>query len=325
MLSKERACDEGEKRCYDLDMVKNEPVIKLGDFRKESAELLTTLLTDLKDHNKEYSPGAQMGKALGRMLAGVIQDETESENKPDMQKAQANVVLESARGARTGLAELNTKHEKVLQRFGLRLTHEAGEGLKHGLPSGTIVMKIDNIHAFLRYAQSIPAQNNGNGSSETFATLLDVVTNQIARIDFEHQSPEEKSLMENIDALRDSFERITPDIDRTRLQRYAEFKERLEQYLVVERAGLWKVPGKDFGPADWIRDAGPEWLDEKWGAAMKVLKEQEALGDKGVAGELHTHLSMCVEKAREYAREQTATTPRVSNEILEKYKKELGG
>jgi hypothetical protein len=264
---------------------------------------------------------AQMGKALGRMLTGVI----DSGGEPDMQKAQADVTIEAAQGARVGLGELNTKHEKVLQRFGLRLAHEAGEGLKHGLPSGPIMMKIDNVHTFLRYAQSIPAQTEANGSSDAFKTLLKTVENQIASTNFQHPSPEEKSLLENIDALRDAFERIAPDLDRTRLQKYAEFRDRLEQYLIIERTGLWNPPGQNFGPADWVRDAGPEWIDKKWTDAIKVVNEQKALGDAGVGEELRKHLLMCVQKAQEFlaGSSYSRNVKGQFTEILEKTKKEL--
>ena len=299
----------------------DEPVIKLGDFRKESVELLTNLLIDLEEHNKEHSAGSFMGKTLGRMLTGVIDDGGE----PNMQKAQAEITLETAQGARTGLAEINTKHEKALQRFGLRLAHEAGEGLKHGLPSGPISMKIDNIHTFLRYAQSIPAQTEANGSSDAFKTLLKTVENQIASTNFQHPSPEEKSLLENIEALRGAFERIAPDLDRTRLEQYVKFKDRLEQYLAVERTNLWSQPGQNFGPADWVRDTTPQWLDEKWANAIKILKEQEALGDMGVAEELREHLSMCIKRALEQVStiQYLADVKETFTEILEKYKKEL--
>lgn len=283
--------------------------------------MLTELLIDLETHNEEQSAGSRMGKTLGRFIMSAIDDE-----KPDMQKTQADVTIETAQEARVGLAELNTKHQKILERFGLILSHQAGEGLKHGLPSGPISMRIENVHSFLRYTQSVPAApDSTNGGLEAFKTLLKAVEEQIASINFQHPSPEEKSLLENIEMLRDSFKRLAPALDLTRLQHFVDFKDRLESYLTIERAELWTRPGEGFGPADWVRDITPERLEENWAAALKTLQAQEALGDTGAAPELREHLMMCINRASDQLlslswREETK---KKLQEILEKYKEAL--
>ena len=305
-------------------MKNGESVIKLGDFRKKSADMLTGLLADLDTHNKEQSAGAQMGKTLGKFLIGVMDDE-----KPNMQQAQMDVGIETAQEARVGLAEFTTKHQKVLDRFGLTLSHQASEGLKYGLPSGPISMRIDNIHSFLRYAQSLPTSDEKNGTAEAFQPLLRVVEKQIASINFRHLSPEEKSLLENIDALSDSFRRLSPGLDLGRLQHFADYQNtnRLEQYLAVEREDLWVEPGKGFGPADWIRDTTPDNLDSRWSSAIKILREQEALGSAGVAKELYEHLKICIGKTKERFASQKTPYPQEMQEkfpaVIEKYEKVL--
>src|SRR3989344_6718789 len=101
-------------------------VANLADFRKDSAEALTNLITDLNEHNSHHGPGAHMGKMLGRFLAAQVEDRT-----TNMEKVGAEVVIESAQDARTGLAELQTKHARILNRFGLSIAHEASGGVRH--------------------------------------------------------------------------------------------------------------------------------------------------------------------------------------------------
>ncbi len=300
-----------------------EPVTNLADFRRESAEQLSNLITDLENHNREHGSGAQMGKTLGRMLGAVIDRE-----EPDLQKVGADVFLETAQGARTGLAELNTKHEQVLNRLGLHLSHEANASLKSGFPSGPISMRIKNVQSFLRYAQSLKPVPTGEGTTpQSFNVLLNQVEKQVAGIDFQHISPIEKDVLENLDALTAVFGRIGGDLNVQRLENYARFQKvgKLPQYLVVEREGLWHEPGDGFGPANWITDITPHLLEEKWGKAHGVLRVQEKLGSTGVAEELRQHLLRCIEKANE--RLPTTTWSEeikdAFREIMEKYATEI--
>ncbi|OGG73827.1 hypothetical protein A3A40_03125 [Candidatus Kaiserbacteria bacterium RIFCSPLOWO2_01_FULL_54_20] len=272
-------------------------VANLADFRKESAESLSELIKDLDAHNYEHGPGARMGRSLGRMLGAVIEGEP-----LDPQKAQAEVVLESAQGVRTALAELTTKYGRVLNRFGLTLSHEANEGLKYGLPSGPISVHVTNVEAFLRYAQSIkPLAPGEDGTSEPFKILLKSIETQVASINFDHPSPNERGMLQNLDATVQAFQRIGPDLDVRRLESYAKFhgEGKLKNYIATEKEGLWVNAGGGFGPADWVGDIIPQHLEEKWANAVRVLRSQQALGKAGVAKELKTHLLLCIEKATE--------------------------
>ena len=147
-----------------------------------------------------------MGKMLGRFLAAQVEDRT-----TNMEKVGAEVVIESAQDARTGLAELQTKHARILNRFGLSIAHEASVGLRHGLPSGSISMKVTDVDAFLRYAQSVkPILALENNTENPFDTLLKTVEAQIRTTDFEHQSPSQQNLLENLDLVSAAFKLIFP-------------------------------------------------------------------------------------------------------------------
>ena len=96
-------------------------VANLADFRKDSAEAFSSLIADLHEHNKNHGFGANLEKVLDKFLNASI----EEGEMPDMGKAGAEVAIESAQDARGGLAELQTKHGRILNRFGLSLAHEA--------------------------------------------------------------------------------------------------------------------------------------------------------------------------------------------------------
>jgi hypothetical protein len=219
-----------------------------------------------------------------------------------MDKAGAEVAIESAQDARVGLAEFQTKHAKILNRFGLSIAHEAGEGLRHGLPSGPISIRVTDVNAFLRYAQSVkPVMASGSNSENPFGTLLQTIEKQVRGTDFEHPSPDGQSLLENLDMVAAAFKRIGPDLETRNLDAYARYQKegRLQQYLTVEREGLWHNAGGGFGPADWVGDITPRLLDEKWKKAVGMLRSQQELGKVGVAKELKDHLLSCIEKATE--------------------------
>ena len=301
-------------------------ITNLSDFRKESAAELSVLINDLKEHNSHQGPGAQMGRAMARMLGAVIEGE-----QPNIPKAQAEVALESAREARIGLGELKTKHERTLARFGLNIAHEQSKSLQYGLPSGPISMRIENVHSFLKYAQSIkPLARTDDTTANPFNTLLDSVMQQIAAIDFMHVSPIDRSMLENLDALAGAFRKIDPNLDLSRLEHYALFNKtnRLPNYIAVERENLWQNPGKGFGPADWVKDISPANLDSYWQKAVEVLKDQYRLHNQGGVGyELRDHLLFCIDKAAENLEQIPWSASYDHKEdfekILKKYKAEI--
>ncbi len=306
-------------------MKNREGVTNLSDFRKNSAEQLTQLISDLADHNDEHGAGAQMGKSLGRAFGSMIES---GEKDLNISKNQAETTLESAQAARTRLEELTTKYEAVIGRFGLALNHRSSEGLRYGLPSGPLALRITDARPFIRYLQSL---KNTTQSSETtrgaFAELLKSVEQQLRESDSEHPSPATQSILENIDEINAAFTQCSSDIDTTRLSAYAEFQKtgRLAEFIRVENAGLWQIPGKGFGPGDWYRDASPNFLENKWAGALTVLKEQKLLGERGVSAELRAHLLTCLNGAiahlPDFQREEQVKI--AFSTTMEKYRAEI--
>ncbi len=310
--------------CYAFRMNSREKVTSLSDFRKNSSEQLTQLIAELANHNHDHGPGAQMGKSLARAFGSLIENGEDSFN---IGKSQADTALESAQAARTNLGELTTKYEAVLARFGLTLNHSASESLRYGLPSGPLALRVTDARPFIRYLQSLKGTIESTETKAAFVELVKSVERQIKESDPEHPSPSTQSVIENIDEIIAALSHCASDIDTSLLSAYAQFQKtnRLQAYMQVDDAGLWRSPGEGFGPADWIVDISAEHLDKKWSDALSVLISQTALKEKGVAVELREHLLMCIEKSLEKlpTTSWNESTKDVFKEILLKFQSEI--
>src|SRR3989344_989088 len=282
--------------CYSDVHMKSESISNSQEA-EQNAESLSSLITAIEEHNRNFSRGATMGRAIGGMLSATI-----DEKELNTEELRQNVVADQTAGAHVGLTKLRAEHEKTLRQFGLDLVGES-QTESPGV-SGEVVLEIKDPDIFIRRIRTLrPLLTNEHTAEKAHIVIAGVVENlerQIAQTDFT-KSRDATNAADSLPAITEAFQDVDLSIDLARLKTYARFQTsgRLEQYLEVERRGLWEAPGKGFGPADWVTDTTPEMLDGRWQDAIAVLRQQERQSNSGVAEELRDHLITCISHASE--------------------------
>jgi len=278
------------------------------------------LIADVEEHNRNHGWGASLAKAIG----GMVQATVEGKN-PNLGEMQEEVAVDSAHSAQSGLTSLRAMHGATFDRFGLKPKQTE---------SGQIMIKIAQAENLLRKIESLRETPQRDEDTEKMLDFLaSSLHKQIWNAEYENLLPEDKNAIENLLPLIQAFRAANPKLDLAKLNTYARFQKegRLANYVAVERENLWAEPGKDFGPADWVRDITPEHLEAKWKSALGILQVQETMHNSGVATELREHLLRCVASASETLKglKPDYGYPQEDREqmqgVLERYTKTLRG
>lgn len=296
-------------------------------IEKESSQLqkFSQLFDDIEIHNRDNSEGALLGKALGRAIAQEI---GESGDPKDVGQ---DVREESLSETYSGLTLLRSKYSDVLRYFGVELDREHSQFDKEHLLS-TLRMRVVDGAEFVKKLQMYRLLLQTSEYQPLLKKMIESIGRQVYFDSIDGISPEDKQTFTHLGEISASLASIAPSLDRERIETYRRFNEqgRLENYVLVEQAGLWHKQGEGFGPADWIKDSTHVSLDEKyWKKALDVYQDQKRRGSLGVASELQEHLLLCLTQSAEYIEQNPKMFPGKSKEltqaVLAKYTKALIG
>lgn len=255
------------------------------------------LFIDLDKYNYQFSMGAMMARALGNIMRINDSDTNDSLNVVDEETSQqANAFF------------LASAHKNTLENLGLALEPISGSATMfvEGQTANDGQMRLnvvngDNLVAFLGALQVGHLETTGIKSD--LNNLSSILTRQVAdRYNFTDMvlTDEMFQLFGNIEKIIEDYKRLGLPESVEQLSIYLEHGKAgdLREYIFIERAGLFKEPGHNFGPADWQVDSTPASLRNRWNGAIYLLqltKENPKASD--LFAKLHRHLSMCVEIA----------------------------
>jgi len=258
--------------------------------KENNLRLLSTLIADIENHNKDHGYGALWGKTIARGLTGVMEDQT-----LDFEKAQEETAREMSASTHVNLTELQARHKDTLETIGLDIAHKPSRNDSENI-SGEVYIKLSDAEKFLSYLKSLTVTELDRQTVSIFQSLIKNLEYEIHTRAREGTLADYSNTFDQLGEISQYFSAVSPELDLTLINTYKKFNDtgRLEEYIIVDQEGLWDEPGLSFGPADWVKDITPEGLKEKWEKALEILNEQEAKQNLGVAPELREHLLKCI-------------------------------
>lgn len=241
---------------------------------------------DVSAHNKQHGPSG--------MLIGIFMAATHGE-RPRVDNSQSNLSSDA----------LMALHHPILERLGLAL--EPVEGRVATLFAGSGerqkdsqvrfgVSDPDRLVAFLSTIH--PSATQVTKFAEALSFIPTTVTLQVGQsYNLNAGSDDALNVFACAGRVVGEYQRLNlPDA----VQQLSEYLGAaragfLREHVLVERLGLLRKPGENFGPADWILDATTDFLTRKWDNAIKALafiKENSKCAE--LFKQLGSHLLDCV-------------------------------
>lgn len=259
---------------------------------------LNALMHDLDDYNAQFSIGAMMA----RKIFSALEDKDTSSLADQITDEQENQALTAA--------ALDAIHADTLQTTGLSLEPVAGksavmfaEGNQVG--NGELRVNISDGNRFLGFLGSLdPDTAQRTGTTHSLARLANTLSLQVLdNYDLKNPTPEALELVGRLERISEEYRRLGvegPGV--TKFSTYLAHSRAgdLREFVGIQRQGLMQAPG-NFGPADWQTDATPEFLNRKWGDALRLL---DAAKQNPRATALHDslreHLAACATHAQDF-------------------------
>jgi hypothetical protein len=284
---------------------------------------ITNLVVEIKTHNKNHGYGAMWGKALAGAIVNDIKQKGREENKSE-EEVVRDVKSEIEAGGHTGLVELKSRHESTLKDFGLTLDNQRSR-YDPNESLDTIVFRVVDIKKFISSVEALKHIIKTESLDTVFNVVLENILEQVYFTNQQDVLDSGEDINANLKDISKVFHEATSNIDLTRLDAYAKFKGagRLKNYIAVEKENLWAEPGKNFGPADWVKDISPEDLEKNWAHALSVLNAQDLEKARGVAPELREHLLKCITLSFEISK--SSSSAEKFKPILIKYTQKIIG
>lgn len=223
------------------------------------------LFADIRNFNSQFSLGPMMFNVIAR--TGVIGQQEES--LPLNEEAQ---VLTAS-----GISMI---HAGVLSRVGLELEPVSGKkatimGLGEKTGTGEMRINLKDDAKFLSFLRSInPQECNSTEIGGNLESLSNILVQQIVdHYNLQEPSDEALNLLGGLGDIVSEYKRLRINAaEKLEALLAHSRKGDLLEHLTVQQEGLLSEPGKNFGPADWQKDASPKFLADRWDRALKVLK-----------------------------------------------------
>lgn len=274
--------------------VQNPPEIKFyheGEKIIVSPTNFNALFTDIKRFNNQFS----MGSIMASFLLNRFENHGEEiRTDEETQKLTAGGI--------------SLIHSDVLDKTGLKVESVSGKTSRFYGPEGTtgsgeLRVNVVDRGRFVNFLQAInPQITRESELGQNLQSLSNILAQQIFdHYDLKEPSDEALQLLGSLEAISREYKRLEiPGVDRLETYLAHSKKGDLREFLLVEQGGLLSEPGKNFGPADWQIDAGPDFLEERWNRALAVLQmARENPNARDLYNELYAHLSKCLDIAIE--------------------------
>lgn len=257
---------------------------------------INALFTDINRFNGQFSMPSLL-VSLFRFHAG---------SEEDLESLKLSSLGEQAQMLTA--AGIKLIHDKVLDRVGLAIEPVSGkhgvvfaEGQEAGV--GEIRINIMDRSRFLSFLRALNSQHlQDSDLRNNLQKLSDILVQQICdHYNLHEPSDEALQLLGSLGNIVNEYKRL--GIEGTeRPETYLKHARQgdLREYILIEREGLLSEPGKYFGPADWQKDAGPDFLKARWNRALRILQmARENPNAQDFYHQLYAHLSKCLDIAIE--------------------------
>lgn len=197
-------------------------------------------------------------------------------------------------------------HSQTLDKVGLSLESVSGKtatiiGQGEMVGTGELRVNISDRNRFLGFLQAVdPALTHNSQLGENLQSLSRILSQQIFdNYNLTAPNDEALQLLGSLEGIVGQYRRLEiPGTERLETYLTHAKKGDLREHILVEQAGLLNEPGRFFGPADWQRDARPDFLRHRWGNALKVLEmARNNPKARELYNQLYAHLGKCLDTA----------------------------
>lgn len=257
------------------------------------------LFADICKYNDQFSLGSMMVRALFAHFK--VEDDEEGQAK------MTSLGGEEEHQKMTASA-LAVIHEDTLNKLGLSLEPVSGKratmiGLGETAGIGEMRINITNKNNFVAFLGALePEQIEDTGLKVNLENLSGLLANQVLdNYNLKEPSDEMLQLFGGLGNIVNQYKRLGMGEAVKGLKTYLQHSRQgdLREFVAIESNRLMSEPRKNFGPADWQRDATVEYLQDHWEEALTILKMAK---DNPKARELYEklgeHLLKCIKIAR---------------------------
>ncbi len=284
--------------------------LELGDQTGEVGLVsVNHLFADVHRYNDQFSMGSMMVRLLFSRIKFEDEGDAQTSRSPNQEAADQQLTAST----------LGAIHQQTLGKLGLSLEPVAGKNatiMHEGEAVGAGEMRI-NIQDGTRFTSFLhalePQQVEDTGLKSDLEGLSGVLAQQVLdHYDLKEPGDEALQLFGGLGRMVEEYKRLGMGQAVERLETYLEHSRQgdLREYVAIERGGLLSEPGKSFGPADWQKDATPEYLERRWGEAIGVLiMTKDNPRAQSLYEQLKGHLIECAKIARADASSISYYTP----------------
>ncbi|MBI2049521.1 hypothetical protein HYT32_01240 [Candidatus Roizmanbacteria bacterium] len=255
------------------------------------------LFGDIITFNKRFSTAGILGR-----LVTEIDSRTEAGESSGNRVVGLSKIGGEEEQLRTA-SGISLMHKPILDSLGISIEPVSGkygsfykDGEKVGI--GELRVNITERSKYLSFLERL--DNPDLQTKENLQSLANILAQQIYdNYNLEKPSDEALQLLGSLGKIIDQYRRLNI-VGTERLETYLVHsrKKDLKEYIIIEQAGLLHEPGKYFGPADWQKNASPDYLRKRWGDAIKVLEMVRVNPNaKGLYDQLYSHLKNCLDIA----------------------------
>ena len=231
---------------------------------------IDSLFQDIGTYNKQFSLGGQMSSLISSLFD---REEGEAFVNP-LSKISEDQQHMSASG-------LSVIHGDVLKDIGLSLEPVSGksstvffEGQQAG--AGEMRLNIEDRGQFIGFLKGLSSdQVSQTPLEDNLTSLTDLLSKQVLD-NYDLKEPDDKTLsfLGSLGAIVDEYKRLGLVSQAEKLEAYLSHSREgnLREFVAVKVSGLMQKSGEGFGPADWVRDASPDFLNSKWNEAFHILR-----------------------------------------------------
>lgn len=256
------------------------------------------LFTDIRKFNNQFS----MGSMMAQLLRSHLRTPEESSAPEGLSQVNQEAQMLTASG-------IHMIHESTIDKLGLDLEPVEGKraqlltGGGQAVGEGEMRVNIKDRTKFLGFLHALnPQQVVGSELRENLHSLSNILAQQIYdQYDLQKPSDEALQLFGSLEGIVQEYKRLGIG-GAEGLETYLNHAKQgdLKEWIIIEYQGLLSEPGQYFGPADWQKDATPEYLKGRWDSALEVLRTtQENPKARDLYNQLFSHLARCAKTSLE--------------------------
>lgn len=264
-------------------------------------EKVNDLFNDIRNYNNRFSIAPQ--------LENIIFSRIEPEGEKNVP---AGTNISENEYQKLSAFTLRTSHEDTSTKLGLALEPVLGknQAIFHEgkiAEIGEMRVNISDHSVFLSFLHVLKPEDIHErelGLNLAFVSL--VLSRQVTdNYNLDHPSNEALQFLASLETIVEEYRRLGLHDSAEFIDIYSLHSRQgdLREYVLAYQSGLFKEPGKDFGPADWQKDTTEDQLVKRWSKALTILYSVESNPKaKDIFTQLLGHLQKCAKSAQENLR-----------------------